>query len=76
MERDRVQVVRTGVDDAACVVNHVGQAVRPEAAPCAAVDIPGHEIPAAGAAVAWRSSDKRGNAVVMRDPEGNGFCVT
>lgn len=30
----------------------------------------------AGAAVAWRSDDKRGRAVVMRDPEGNEFCVT
>lgn len=30
----------------------------------------------AGAAVAWRSDDKRGSAVVMRDPEGNEFCVT
>lgn len=30
----------------------------------------------AGAAVAWRTSDERGGAVVMRDPEGNEFCVT
>lgn len=30
----------------------------------------------AGATIAWRSDDIRGNAVVMRDPEGNEFCVT
>ena len=30
----------------------------------------------AGAAVAWRNDDKRGRSVVMRDPEGNEFCVT
>jgi hypothetical protein len=31
---------------------------------------------AAGATIAWRTDDKRGRAVVMRDPEGNEFCVT
>lgn len=31
---------------------------------------------AAGATEAWRTSDARGRAVVMRDPEGNEFCVT
>lgn len=31
---------------------------------------------AAGATVAWRTDDARGKAVVMRDPEGNEFCVT
>lgn len=30
----------------------------------------------AGAAIAWRENDARGNGVVMRDPEGNEFCVT
>jgi hypothetical protein len=30
----------------------------------------------AGAGIAWRSGDVRGKAVVMRDPEGNEFCVT
>jgi hypothetical protein len=30
----------------------------------------------AGGSVAWRTSDARGSAVVMRDPEGNEFCVT
>jgi hypothetical protein len=29
-----------------------------------------------GGTIAWRTSDKRGSAVVMRDPEGNEFCVT
>jgi hypothetical protein len=29
----------------------------------------------AGAEVAWRNDDKRGRSVVMRDPEGNEFCV-
>jgi hypothetical protein len=30
---------------------------------------------AAGATVAWRNDDVRGKSVVMRDPEGNEFCV-
>lgn len=30
----------------------------------------------AGATVAWRTDDARGQAVVLRDPEGNEFCVT
>ena len=30
----------------------------------------------AGASVAWETSDGRGDAIVMRDPEGNEFCVT
>ena len=30
----------------------------------------------AGASVAWETSDARGDAIVMRDPEGNEFCVT
>jgi Glyoxalase-like domain len=30
----------------------------------------------AGASVAWREDDIRGQAMVMRDPEGNEFCVT
>jgi len=30
----------------------------------------------AGGTVAWRTDDVRGRAVVMRDPEGNEFCVT
>jgi hypothetical protein len=29
----------------------------------------------AGASIAWRNSDVRGHSVVMRDPEGNEFCV-
>jgi hypothetical protein len=29
----------------------------------------------AGASVAWREKDIRGSSVVMRDPEGNEFCV-
>jgi Glyoxalase-like domain len=29
----------------------------------------------AGASVAWREKDVRGSSVVMRDPEGNEFCV-
>ena len=29
----------------------------------------------AGATLAWRHSDPRGNSVVLRDPEGNEFCV-
>ena len=29
----------------------------------------------AGASVAWRADDIRGKSVVMRDPEGNEFCV-
>jgi glyoxalase superfamily protein len=30
----------------------------------------------AGASIAWREDDIRGKCVVMRDPEGNEFCVT
>jgi hypothetical protein len=33
------------------------------------------ELERAGATVAWRNSDIRGSSVVMRDPEGNEFCV-
>jgi hypothetical protein len=33
-------------------------------------------LAAAGATEAWRNADNRGRAVVMRDPEGNEFCVT
>jgi Glyoxalase-like domain len=29
----------------------------------------------AGASIAWRNTDVRGRSVVMRDPEGNEFCV-
>jgi hypothetical protein len=29
----------------------------------------------AGASIAWREDDIRGKSVVMRDPEGNEFCV-
>lgn len=29
----------------------------------------------AGASLAWRHSDARGSSVVLRDPEGNEFCV-
>jgi Glyoxalase-like domain len=29
----------------------------------------------AGASIAWRNDDVRGKSVVMRDPEGNEFCV-
>jgi len=29
----------------------------------------------AGASIAWRLDDARGHAIVMRDPEGNEFCV-
>jgi hypothetical protein len=29
----------------------------------------------AGASLAWRHSDPRGSSVVLRDPEGNEFCV-
>jgi Glyoxalase-like domain len=32
-------------------------------------------LAAAGATEAWRVSDPRGRCVVMRDPEGNEFCV-
>jgi|SRR5215469_16385818 len=28
-----------------------------------------------GATIAWHENDARGHAVVMRDPEGNEFCV-
>jgi len=30
----------------------------------------------AGASLAWKSDDVRGNAIVLRDPEGNEFCVS
>jgi hypothetical protein len=30
----------------------------------------------AGATLAWKSDDVRGSSVVLRDPEGNEFCVT
>ena len=30
----------------------------------------------AGATLAWKSDDVRGCSVVLRDPEGNEFCVT
>jgi hypothetical protein len=30
----------------------------------------------AGASLAWVNDDIRGNSVVLRDPEGNEFCVT
>jgi hypothetical protein len=33
------------------------------------------ELVQAGASVAWRNNDVRGSSVVMRDPEGNEFCV-
>jgi hypothetical protein len=31
---------------------------------------------AAGGTVAWRNNTPRGHSVVMRDPEGNEFCVS
>ena len=30
----------------------------------------------AGATLAWKTDDVRGSSVVLRDPEGNEFCVT
>lgn len=30
----------------------------------------------AGASIAWQTGDVRAGAIVMRDPEGNEFCVT
>jgi glyoxalase superfamily protein len=30
----------------------------------------------AGASPAWETHDARGSAVVLRDPEGNEFCVS
>ena len=30
----------------------------------------------AGASLAWETDDARGSAIVLRDPEGNEFCVT
>jgi len=30
----------------------------------------------AGASIAWEDDDIRGSAIVLRDPEGNEFCVT
>jgi hypothetical protein len=32
-------------------------------------------LEAAGATVAWVTDDERGKATVLRDPEGNEFCV-
>ena len=29
----------------------------------------------AGASIAWVSQDVRGHSIVLRDPEGNEFCV-
>jgi hypothetical protein len=29
----------------------------------------------AGASMAWEEDDMTGSAIVMRDPEGNEFCV-
>jgi hypothetical protein len=29
----------------------------------------------AGASLAWENSDIRGESIVLRDPEGNEFCV-
>jgi hypothetical protein len=29
----------------------------------------------AGASIAWEADDITGSAIVMRDPEGNEFCV-
>jgi hypothetical protein len=34
-----------------------------------------NQLLAAGASIAWRHSDVRGSSVVMRDIEGNEFCV-
>jgi hypothetical protein len=33
-------------------------------------------LQAAGGTIAWLTDGKRGKATVMRDPEGNEFCVT
>jgi hypothetical protein len=33
------------------------------------------ELLGAGATLAWRVDEARGKAVVLRDPEGNEFCV-
>ena len=33
------------------------------------------ELVGAGASIAWRHADARGRSVVLRDPEGNEFCV-
>jgi catechol 2,3-dioxygenase-like lactoylglutathione lyase family enzyme len=33
------------------------------------------KLEALGATLAWRADDIRGSATVMRDPEGNEFCV-
>jgi glyoxalase superfamily protein len=30
----------------------------------------------AGASLAWETDDVRGSAIVLRDPEGNEFCVS
>ncbi len=30
----------------------------------------------AGASIAWANDTVRGNSIVMRDPEGNEFCVS
>jgi hypothetical protein len=39
--------------------------------------VAGHvrKLEALGATVAWQADDIRGSATVMRDPEGNEFCV-
>jgi len=33
------------------------------------------QLVAAGASLAWETADARGSAIVLRDPEGNEFCV-
>jgi hypothetical protein len=30
----------------------------------------------AGASIAWRTDDLRGDSITLFDPEGNEFCVT
>jgi len=30
----------------------------------------------AGASIAWVNEDTRGHSIVLRDPEGNEFCVS
>jgi hypothetical protein len=41
-------------------------------------DVEAHvrRLVAAGASIAWRVDELTGKAVVLRDPEGNEFCVT
>jgi hypothetical protein len=36
-------------------------------------EVPHH---GAGASIAWANDTARGNSIVMRDPEGNEFCVS